>query len=181
MDHYFLPAGISELAKGGVIRFGLAPQVPEIKGPLPTEPPHRVIYFEGFHDFIPNRHTYVSLDPEIRDRFGLPVARIHLDLPSHQRKVGEFLADRAFEVLVDLGAEQLAATDVGGTSSYLVHGTCRAGHNPETSVLDPFCRAHGIEGLYVVDGSFMPTSGGAAPTLTILANSFRVAHHLLEI
>ncbi len=181
MDHYFLPEGVSDLAKGGVIRFGMAPQVPGMQGPLPTELPHRVIYFEGFHDFIPNRHTFVSLDPEIRDRFGLPVARIHLELLPHQKKAGELLATRAFEVLSDLGAEQMVATDIGGTSSYLVHGTCRAGHDPETSVLDPFCRAHGIEGLYVVDGSFMPTSGGAAPTLTILANSFRVAHHLVTV
>jgi choline dehydrogenase-like flavoprotein len=47
-------------------------------------------------------------------------------------------------------------------------------------VLDPFCRVHDVPNLYVVDGSFMPTSGGAPPTLTILANSFRVADHILE-
>ena len=42
------------------------------------------------------------------------------------------------------------------------------------------CRTWAVPNLFVVDGSFMPTSGGAAPTLTILANSFRVAHHILE-
>ena len=179
MDHYFLPDGVSELAKGGVIRFGMAPQVPA-PGPFPVGPDDRVLYFEGFHDFIPNRHTFVSLDPEVKDRWGLPVARIHLDLPAHQKKAGAFLADRAFEVLSDLGASQLALTDLGGTSSYLVHGTCRAGHDPRRSVLDAHCRVHSLRNLYVVDGSFMPTSGGAAPTLTIVANSFRVARHLRE-
>lgn len=68
---------------------------------------------------------------------------------------------------------------LGGTSAYLVHGTCRAGLDPRTSVLDPWCRAHEVPNLYVVDGSFLPTSGGAPPTLTILANSFRVADHVI--
>lgn len=179
MDHYFLPDGVSDLAKGGAIRFGMAPQVPG-PGPLAVGPGDRLLYFEAFHDFIPNRHTRVTLDPEIKDCWGLPVARIHLDLPSHHRKAGIFLADRAFEVLSDLGAAELAATDVGGTSSYLVHGTCRAGHDPESSVLDAFGEVHSVPNLYVTDGSFMPTSGGAAPTLTIVANSLRIADHVRQ-
>ena len=44
----------------------------------------------------------------------------------------------------------------------------------------PFCRVHAVPNLYVVDGSFMPTSGGAAPTLTILANALRTADYVLE-
>lgn len=54
-------------------------------------------------------------------------------------------------------------------------GTCRAGHDPATSVVDADCKAHGLDNLYVVDASFMPTSGGANPSLTIAANALRVA------
>jgi len=57
-------------------------------------------------------------------------------------------------------------------------GTCRFGADPDTSVLDPWNRAHGLSNLYVVDGSFFPTSGGVNPALTIGANALRVAHHL---
>jgi choline dehydrogenase-like flavoprotein len=57
-------------------------------------------------------------------------------------------------------------------------GTCRFGADPDTSVLDPWNRAHGLSNLYVVDGSFFPTSGGLNPALTIAANALRVAHHL---
>lgn len=173
-DHYTLPPGISAIDKGGIFRFGL-PITPEPAPPVG----HRTIGFEIFHDFIPNEHTRVSLDPKVRDRFGLPVARIHLDLPSHHRSAGHWLLDRGLSLLDDLGATDFRATDVGGTSSYLVHGTCRAGNDPATSVLDPFCRVHSVPNLYVVDGSFMPTSGGASPTLTILANSLRTADHLV--
>jgi choline dehydrogenase-like flavoprotein len=53
-------------------------------------------------------------------------------------------------------------------------GTCRFGNNPASSVLDRTCRVHGLDNLYVVDGSFMPSSGGTNPSLTIAANALRV-------
>jgi choline dehydrogenase-like flavoprotein len=58
-------------------------------------------------------------------------------------------------------------------------GTCRAGHDPRTSVLDAWNRAHGLANLYVVDASFFPSSGGTNPALTIAANALRVADHLI--
>jgi len=57
-------------------------------------------------------------------------------------------------------------------------GTLRFGEDPDTSVLDPFCRAHDLSNLWVVDSSFMPTSMGVNPSLTIAANALRVADHL---
>ena len=178
-DFYFLPEGVSDLPKGGMIRFGIAPQVPGPTYVQPT-PEQRVLYFEAFHDFLPNAQTFVTLDDAVTDRWGLPAARIHLDVPPHHKRAGRFLADRAFDVYEDLGALEGVTTDVGGTSSYLVHGTCRAGRDPRSSVLDPFCRVHRMRNLYVVDGSFMPTSGGASTTLTIVANALRAADHLLD-
>ncbi|MFT5085595.1 MAG: choline dehydrogenase-like flavoprotein [Lentisphaeria bacterium] len=55
-------------------------------------------------------------------------------------------------------------------------GTCKAGNDVATSVLDKNCKAHELENLYVVDSSFMPTSGGTNPSLTIAANALRVAN-----
>lgn len=60
------------------------------------------------------------------------------------------------------------------TNSHMC-GTLKAGHNPKTSVLDQYCKAHDLENLYVVDSSFFPSSGAANPALTIAAQAFRVA------
>ena len=60
-----------------------------------------------------------------------------------------------------------------------VLGGARFGTDPQDSVLDKDCRVWGLDNLYVTDGAFMPTSGGANPTLTIQANSFRVGDILL--
>lgn len=56
-----------------------------------------------------------------------------------------------------------------------VCGTCRAGDDPSSSVVDKYNRAHGLDNLYVVDASFFPSSGGTNPSLTIAANALRVA------
>jgi choline dehydrogenase-like flavoprotein len=58
------------------------------------------------------------------------------------------------------------------------NGTVRFGHDPRTSVLDATCRAHELDNLYVVDGSFFPSSAAVNPALTIMANALRVGDHL---
>jgi choline dehydrogenase-like flavoprotein len=58
------------------------------------------------------------------------------------------------------------------------NGTIRFGRDPKSSALDVNCRAHEIDNLYVVDGSFFPSSGAVNPALTIMANALRVADHL---
>ena len=60
------------------------------------------------------------------------------------------------------------------------NGTIRFGTDPETSALDPHCKAHELDNLYVVDGSFFPSSGAVNPALTIAANALRVGDHLLD-
>jgi choline dehydrogenase-like flavoprotein len=60
------------------------------------------------------------------------------------------------------------------------NGTIRFGDDPKTSALDVNCKAHDLENLYVVDGSFFPSSAAVNPALTIMANALRVGDHLLE-
>ncbi len=89
-------------------------------------------------------------------------------------------------------AAKLKATSVHGVfgTSVFVHknipiagvshqaGTLRFGTDPRTSVLDLNCRAHEVDNLYVADSSFFPSVGAVNPTLTIIANSLRVADHI---
>jgi choline dehydrogenase-like flavoprotein len=60
------------------------------------------------------------------------------------------------------------------------NGTLRFGRDPRTSVLDVNCKAHELDNLYSVDGSFFPSSSAVNPALTIMANALRVGDHLLE-
>jgi choline dehydrogenase-like flavoprotein len=60
------------------------------------------------------------------------------------------------------------------------NGTVRFGRDPQTSALDVNCKAHDLDNLYVVDGSFFPSSAAVNPALTIVANALRVGDHLLR-
>lgn len=59
-------------------------------------------------------------------------------------------------------------------------GTLRFGTDPASSVLDPWCRAHEVHNLYVVDASFFPSAGAVNPALTIAAQALRVGAHLRD-
>jgi hypothetical protein len=59
-------------------------------------------------------------------------------------------------------------------------GTVRMGDDPKSSVLDPWCKAHELDNLYVVDSSFFVSTAAVNPTLTIVANALRVGDHLKE-
>jgi choline dehydrogenase-like flavoprotein len=85
---------------------------------------------------------------------------------------------RARELFFERTAPQFTVMNVGVKLNLNVShacGTCRFGEDPDTSVLDPTCRAHDVDNLYVADSSFFPTSGGMNPSLTIAANALRVA------
>jgi choline dehydrogenase-like flavoprotein len=60
------------------------------------------------------------------------------------------------------------------------NGTIRFGRDPQTAVLDSQCKTYDLDNLYVVDGSFFPSSGAVNPALTIMANALRVGDHLLD-
>jgi choline dehydrogenase-like flavoprotein len=140
----------------------------------------RHLRFEVFNDWTPVDDCFVSLDPEEKDKWGMPVARIRLGYHPRDLEVGKFLSRKAVKVLDRLGAKNTRWGVSGSPPQNLVAGGCRFGVNPDTSVLDPDCRAHEVDNLYITDGSFMPTGGSVPFTWTIYANAFRVADHIVH-
>jgi choline dehydrogenase-like flavoprotein len=133
------------------------------------------------HD-MPRHDNRVDLDDEVEDAWGLPVARITLTPHENDMKQGRFLIDRAADILEAAGSKRVQkvyAQRVTGNCSHQ-HGTLRMGTDPAKSVLDKYCRAHEVANLYAVDGSPFPTGTGANPTLTIMANAWRVAERIAE-
>jgi choline dehydrogenase-like flavoprotein len=133
------------------------------------------------HD-MPQQDNRVDLDDEVKDAWGLPVARVTLKPHTNDVRQGRFLIDRAGEILDAAGSKRVQkvyAEKITGNCSHQ-HGTARMGDDPATSVLNRWCRAHDVDNLYAVDGSPFPTGTGANPTLTIMANAWRVAGKIIE-
>jgi len=140
----------------------------------------RYLRFEVFCDWLPVDDCFVSLDPQVKDQWGIPVARVRIGHHPHDLKIGRYLAGKGEAVLRQMGAENVRSSVSGSPPPNLVAGGCRFGNDPQTSVLDADCRAHDVENIYVTDGSFMPTGGSVPYTWTIYANAFRVADRMVE-
>ncbi len=138
----------------------------------------KALKFETFSDWMPVPTSRVTLDPSVRDRLGLPVARVRFAEHPWNHETTEFLAARGADLLRAMGAEDLHVSQDASPSTNLVAGGARFGVDARTSVLDPDCRVHDCDNLYVTDGSFMPTGGSVPYTFTIYANAFRVASRI---
>ncbi|MHB1845695.1 MAG: GMC family oxidoreductase [Deltaproteobacteria bacterium] len=138
------------------------------------------VSFESFCESLPNPGMHVTIDPEVRDRWGIPSARMTIAHHPHDLAAADALHERGMEILKALDPEETWAPYPFGESMILQYGTCRFGDDPKTSVLDRDCKSHEVPNLYVVDGSFMPNPGGVPPTMTIMANSFRVGEGLAK-
>lgn len=136
--------------------------------------------FEVFADWLPNNNCFVSLDSKVKDKWGDPVAKIRIGGHPHDLNVGQFLAEKAELLLKEMGLKKISSDINSLPPPNIQAGGCRFGEDPKTSVLDPDCKSHEVENLYISDGSFMPTGGSVTYTWTIYANSFRVADKILD-
>ncbi|RKH64892.1 GMC family oxidoreductase [Corallococcus aberystwythensis] len=169
----YAAVGLAGTGKSGV--FGK-----ELKDRMRAYRDSRILEFEVYAEFLPTPGTSVTVEPGVKDKYGIPVAAITLDRHPADFAATRFLVERGEEVLMRLDPDSVERVGTQGETTILQHGTCRFGDDAAASVLDKHCRAHEVPNLYVVDGSFMPTGGSVPSTLTIAANSFRVADHLVR-
>jgi choline dehydrogenase-like flavoprotein len=142
----------------------------------------RSIHVMGPVHEIPSPDCRVTLDPDVRDRWGMPVARLSGTSHPETVRTSAYMGVRAREWLIASGAQQIWSRKPTLVLSGGQHqaGTCRMGDDPETSVVDRWGKVHGHDNLYVADGSMHVTNGGFNPVLTIMALSFRTAEHIAE-
>jgi choline dehydrogenase-like flavoprotein len=140
----------------------------------------RVIRVTGPVQEIPNPDARVTLDPTVRDRWDMPVARLSGTTHPETVRTATLIYERAREWLRAAGATEIWGKPPRLRISGGQHqaGTCRMGDDPLTSVVDRNCRVHGYQNLYIADGSVHVTNGGFNPVLTIMALAFRAAEHV---
>ena len=119
---------------------------------------------------LPHADNRVTIEPDGRIRL---VYRPN-NVTAHKRLVTE-----TTRILKRLGFWKVMTHSHKARNTTHQCGTMCFGTDPRTSVLDPFCRTHDVENVFVVDGSFFPSSAAVNPALTIAAQALRVADHLL--
>jgi len=131
-------------------------------------------------------HLFVG----ILEDFPNPENRVIADVADPDRLEFHYVVDEELERRRKAFRGKMAKAYAGFRRMFMGHapqlnfahpcGTVRFGNDPRSSVLDRDCRVHGIDNLFVVDSSFMPTSNGVNPSLTIGANALRVAERIEE-
>ena len=121
----------------------------------------------------------VSIDPTLKDAWGIPAIRVTYKDHPDDLKFAKFLQDRSHEIMEAAGAQKIWRDAVEeNTAGVHLLGTCRMGNDPKNSVVDKYHRTHDVPNLFICDGSSFVTSGRGQPTMTIQALAFRAADHI---
>ena len=125
----------------------------------------------------------VRVDTSVKDRFGVPVARMSGALHPDDLRARDYLTDRALEWLDAAGIRNPVRMPWepprGPSGGQHGAGTCRMGDDPGSSVTDAWGRIWGHPNVRITDGSVHVTNGGVNPVLTIFANAFRITDHMV--
>ncbi|MGA2558606.1 MAG: GMC family oxidoreductase [Terracidiphilus sp.] len=143
----------------------------------------RSIVIMGPTQQIPSAEARVTLDPLVKDKWGLPVVRFSGNVHPHTFEIGEVQAQRAETWLKEAGAihtSQMAGKPSLVSAGQHQAGTCRMGSDPRSSVVTPDCRLHDIDNVFVIDGSVHVTNGGFNPALTIMAVAYKASNALVR-
>jgi choline dehydrogenase-like flavoprotein len=124
---------------------------------------------------LPKSTNSITLDPELQDARGLPVARLHYEWGDNDINLAAAARDKAAEMMTASGARQVR---VGLNYGAHAMGTCRMGNDRGTSVVNPFGQSHDIPNLFICDTSVFVTGSGLNPTLTAMAIAARNADYI---
>jgi choline dehydrogenase-like flavoprotein len=152
------------------------------------------IGFSGRGEMIPNKNCFCEIDPNVKDKWGIPVLRFHWQWGENERKMADDM-QQTFRAIIEAGGGTVVASvrqpssdvdtvetgpiSVGGE---IIHelGTVRMGSDPKTSVLNANCQAHDVQNLFVADAAPFVTNPDKNPTLTIMALAWRTSDNILD-
>jgi choline dehydrogenase-like flavoprotein len=141
----------------------------------------RTMFFGTHGTSLPLEANSVSIDPSLKDAWGLPCMRVTYQDHPDDLKTAEFLGARAMDIAQAAGALKAWPEPVAAqTNSVHMLGTCRMGNDAKSSVIDRFHRAHDVRNLFICDGSSLVTSTRGQPTETICALAFRAGEKIAE-
>jgi choline dehydrogenase-like flavoprotein len=144
-----------------------------------TSPQPAKVTMQGFGECLRHEDNYVSVDPNVVDIFGIPVAKIRLTPRENEKAMLADMAETAAEMLEAAGGRNVVPLR-GARGQAHELGAARMGTDPRTSVLTPFQQTHDIRNLFVMDGSGFASSPWQNPTLTIMALAVRSCDFVQE-
>jgi choline dehydrogenase-like flavoprotein len=146
------------------------------------------VSFSGRGEMVPNKDSYLEIDPRVVDKFGIPVLRFHFNWSDYERKQSKHMQETFRALIQQMGgvARSTMPTekeDYGlAAGGRIIHelGVTRMGNDPSTSVLNKNCQAHDVKNLFVADGGPFVSQADKNCTWTILALSMRTSKFIAD-
>ncbi|CAI3798565.1 GMC oxidoreductase [Rheinheimera sp. MM224] len=147
-----------------------------------TEPGHWTIGMGGFGEMLPHHDNRIYLDPKVKDKWGLPVLAIEVELKDNEIRMRKDMMQDAVEIFEAVGLRNVQGFDRGYNPGQGIHemGTARMGRDPKTSVLNGNNQVWDALNVFVTDGACMTSASCVNPSLTYMALTARAAHFAVE-
>ncbi|RDV16390.1 GMC family oxidoreductase [Pontibacter diazotrophicus] len=147
-----------------------------------TEPGQWTMGINGFGETLPYHENKISLDQNVKDKWGLPVLAIDAEIKENERKMRKDMSADAAEMLEMAGIKNVQTYDAGYGLGQGIHemGTARMGRDPKTSVLNGNNQVWDALNVYVTDGACMTSAGNQNPSLTYMALTARAVDHAVN-
>jgi choline dehydrogenase-like flavoprotein len=144
------------------------------------------VHFSGRGEMVPNADTYCEIDPDVVDRWGIPVLKFHFKWTEAELKQVDHM-EQTFTALIETMGGKVThslkpTSEKISTGGEIIHevGAIRMGANPRAAPLNKYCQSHDVKNLFVADASPFVSNPDKNPTLTICALAWRTAEYLAE-
>lgn len=140
------------------------------------------INLTAFGEILPYHENKISLSKTKKDKWGLPVLDMDIEIKENEKKMRVDMMNDAAEMLTAAGVKNVGTYDAGYYPGMGIHemGTARMGRDPKTSVLNGNNQVWDAPNVFVTDGSFMTSGSCVNPSLTYMAFTARAAAFAVE-
>ena len=145
------------------------------------------IDFAGRGEMIPNENSYCEIDPNVVDKWGIPVLRFHFKWSDDEILQAKHMQETFQEIIIAAGGR--VTYSAGADSNWgiarggeIIHevGATKMGDNPKTSVLNQFCQAWDCKNLFITDAAPFASNADKNPTLSITALGWRTSEYIYD-
>lgn len=140
------------------------------------------ISFTGFGEMLPYHENKITLDKNVKDKWGLPVLSFDVEIKENEKKMRIDMMNDAKEMLEASGVKDVKTFDHGYAVGMGIHemGTARMGRDPKTSVLNGYNQVWDALNVFVTDGACMTSASCVNPSLTYMALTARAADYAVN-
>jgi choline dehydrogenase-like flavoprotein len=142
------------------------------------------LHFTIRGEMIPNADSRCEIDPDARDKWGIPTLRFHFKWSAHELNMVAHWQETTKRIIDRLGGNleygDVPPAEAVSRGGQIIHevGTTRMGADPATSVTNQYGQSWDIPNLFITDGGVFATKAHKNPTLTILALAWRNSEYL---